>query len=87
VATGADSKEHNTGNHFQYFGNVHKCWHGQNSTILELPLGTYRGCSRNLHLFVMVKGEKTQDWNLGLELSSPAKGLFEIPISKLHAGW
>ena len=36
--------------------------------------------------FSIVKGEKTQDWNLGLEIASPAKGLFEIPISTLETG-
>jgi hypothetical protein len=28
-------------------------------------------------IFYMIKGEKTQDWNLGLELSFPAKSFTE----------
>jgi hypothetical protein len=34
----------------------------------------------------MVKGEKTQDWNLGVEIASPAKSLTGIPISELATG-
>jgi hypothetical protein len=34
----------------------------------------------------MVKGEKTQAWNLDLEVSSPAKGLFKTPNSELDTG-